>query len=239
MSREVLTLTDRAAVAATVAAQLRAYLHELQKDPHKIVQLCLTGGRVANDVYGQLAAAGPGEVDWGRVEFWWGDERFLPAGDPDRNAGQSLGLLAGGLPVDRARVHPMPAASTNGECNFINATQHYAEELSDTTFDLCLLGVGEDGHVASLFPGHPSFEPTTTRKVVGVLEAPKPPPARLSLTLPVINASTQVWLIVAGTDKAEATARALSGDDSLPAGAVAARERTVWFLDEEAAAGLI
>lgn len=230
----IVTCINRTEVAATVTRQLQDFLARLQAEPHRVVRLCLTGGRIANEVYGRLASAAVDDVDWQRVEFWWGDERFVPAGSPDRNAGQSLAVLAGSITLDRARVHPMPSAGAEAS-DLQRAAQHYADELGDTTFDLCLLGMGEDGHVASLFPGHPSFDPQATSKVVAVTNSPKPPPERISLTLPAINASTEVWLIVAGAEKAAAAASALGGDASLPAGAVRARERTVWFLDRAAA----
>lgn len=231
----LVTCLDRAEVAATVAIQLKAAIQRLQADPRRIVQLCLTGGRIANEVYRQVAVADDehGAIDWSRVEFWWGDERFVPTEDPDRNAGQSLAQL-GSIALDPARVHPMPSAGT-GSSDLRQAAQHYASELGDTRFDICLLGMGEDGHVASLFPGHRAFDPTATALVVAVTDSPKPPPERLSLTLPVINESKEVWLLVAGADKASAAARAIGGDRSLPAALVAGTQRTVWFLDEDAA----
>ncbi|WP_432559246.1 6-phosphogluconolactonase [Granulicoccus sp. GXG6511] len=231
----IVTCQDRAGVAQTVARRLAAFVERRQIDPRHVVQLCLTGGRIANDVYGAIAHEEPCGIDWSRLALWWGDERFVPAGSPDRNAGQSLSVLARTIPLDRTRVHPMPSAGA-GSDDLAGAAQHYASELGDTEFDLCLLGMGEDGHVASLFPGHPAFSPQTTRRVVGVTDSPKPPPERISLTLPVINASREVWLLVAGREKAAAAARAINGDATLPAGHVAGRERTVWFLDQEAAA---
>lgn len=231
----VVTSADRNSVAATVAMQLREAISRLQVHPDRVVQICLTGGRIANEVYRQLADASDLQaVDWGRVEFWWGDERFVPVESADRNAGQSLALLAATIPFDPARVHPMPARGS-AEADLHEAALHYASELGDTAFDICLLGMGEDGHVASLFPGHPSFEKDTSSTVIGVTNSPKPPAERLSLTLPVLNRSAEVWLIVAGAEKSDAVARAIAGDSSLPAGAVNGTEQTVWFLDEAAA----
>lgn len=235
----VVTCLDREAVAATVAIQLCAAVRRMQSDRNRIVQLCLTGGRIANDVYRRVAGMEQGQhgIDWSRVEFWWGDERFVPTESPERNAGQSLALLAAHIPLDPSRVHPMPSAGS-GTSDLRQAALHYASELGDTKFDICLLGVGEDGHVASLFPGHPSFDRRTTSRVVGVTDSPKPPPERLSLTLPAINDSAEVWLVVAGEDKADATARAMGGDPRLPAATVSGRDKTVWFMDAAAAAGL-
>lgn len=239
-NRVVVTCADRAHVATTVAVQLRAAISDLQGDPDRVVQLCLTGGRIANEVYRQLAGDQEGQssvVDWRRVEFWWGDERYVPTESPDRNAGQSLALLAASIPLDPARVHPMPSRGM-GYADLQQAALHYASDLGDTVFDICLLGMGEDGHVASLFPDHPSFDPQAATHVIGVTDSPKPPPDRLSLTLPVLNASSQTWLIVAGDDKAASAARAIGGDSTLPAGAVQGRDRTVWFIDSDAARDL-
>ena len=122
-------------------------------------ELCLTGGRVANDLYRRLGTlVGASEVDPTHLELWWGDERFLPTGDPDRNAGPALALLAGHFALEPALTHPMPSADGVADADASAAT--YAKELGDTVFDICLLGLGEDGHVASIFPGHPSFLPT-------------------------------------------------------------------------------
>ena len=231
----MVTCTDRDDVAATVALQLRTTISRLQAGTDRIVQVCLTGGRIANEVYQQLAGVSEDDtVEWGRVEFWWGDERFVPVESPERNAGQSLALLAATIPFDPALVHPMPARGS-AEADLRHAALHYASELGETTFDICLLGMGEDGHVASIFPDHPSFEKETASTVIGVTNSPKPPAERLSLTLPSLNRSAEIWLIVAGSEKADAVARAVAGDPGLPAGSVRGTERTVWFLDAAAA----
>ncbi|HHV20745.1 MAG TPA: 6-phosphogluconolactonase [Propionibacterium sp.] len=242
----VVTCRDRTSLVRTVARRLEVFLTGLQAERQSAVQVCLAGGRVAGEIYRQVSideiyrhvsTNAPVGIDWSRLELWWGDERFVPLGSPERNAGQILSVLASAIPLDRALIHPMPSSSGQS-ADIRRAAQHYAEELGDTTFDLCLLGMGEDGHVASLFPGHPDFDPRTTKRVVAVGDAPKPPPDRLSLTLPVLNSSGEIWMLVAGADKAEAVSRAIARDKSLPAGQVCGRNRTVWFLDEEAAAEL-
>lgn len=237
MVRAVVTCRDRETVVSAVAARLWTAVRDLQSDPHRVVQICLAGGGVAHDVYRRLATSESVRhgIDWPRVELWWGDERFVPTDSPDRNAGQSLAALAAHIPLDPARVHPMPSSDS---VDLRQAAAEYASELDDTVFDICLLGMGGDGHVASLFPGHPSFDRRAPSRVVGVTDSPKPPPERLSLTVPTINESAQVWLVVAGGEKADAVTRAIGGDQRLPAAAVAGRDRTVWFLDADAAAGL-
>lgn len=201
-----------------------------------ITHLCLTGGRIANRMYARLGGLVEGSgLDPGRMELWWGDERFLPTDDPDRNAGPTLALLAGKFPLDPARTHPMPSA--DGVADNAASAATYAKELDDATFDICLLGMGEDGHVASIFPAHPSFE-ATPHAVIAVNDAPKPPPERISLSLGSLCRSREVWFIVSGAAKADALSRAVLGDPTLPAGVARGVERTVWFVDVDAAAKL-
>jgi 6-phosphogluconolactonase len=175
-------------------------------------------------------------VDWSRVDLWWGDERFVPADDDDRNDKSTLELLREPLGLPAERVHQMPAS--DGGADLDQAAAAYAEELGSTVFDICLLGLGPDGHVASLFPGHPSSRAEGT--VIAVRDSPKPPPDRLSLTLSVINRSQEVWFVVSGADKAEAAALALTGAGAEPVPGAGAHGllRTVWLLDAEAASQL-
>ena len=237
MSAEVVVHPDPQVLAEAVAARLLVALSDAPAARGE-AGVVLTGGRVAARVY-QALAASPARhaVDWSRVSLWWGDERFLPAGDPDRNETQARAALAG-LPLDEERVHPMPAADGDDP---EAAAARYAEELAAAApldggplprFDVLLLGVGEDGHVASLFPGLPGL--SAAGAVCPVRDSPKPPPVRLSLTLPAINSAAEVWLVAAGPDKAEAVGRALAGDD-LPAARVRGRDRTLWLLDRAAA----
>jgi 6-phosphogluconolactonase len=229
---EILLHADADAVAEALAARLLARLAEIQRDG-RIPQLCLTGGRIATKAYGRLAAEGRSSaVDWGRVELWWGDERFVPVDDDDRNAGPVLDLLAP-LRLPPEHVHQMPAAG--GGLDLDDAAEAYERELGATRFDVCLLGLGPDGHVASLFPEHPSAH--AEGRVVAVRNSPKPPPDRISLTLDVINRSAEVWFVVSGADKAGAAALALQGAGpvQVPGAGAHGRHRTLWLLDRAAA----
>lgn len=222
-------------MAHGVAVTLRDRLVALQEGD-RVAQLCLTGGRIANRMYAALAQlVEDSPLDPARLELWWGDERFLATGDPDRNAGPTLGILAGHFPLDPARTHPMPAA--DGLIDNVALAAHYAKELGDTVFDVCLLGMGDDGHVASVFPNHPSFG-ETAHTVIGVNDSPKPPAERISLTIPAINRSREVWFLVSGADKAEAVRRSVAGDAKIPAGVARGAQVTRWFLDREAASRL-
>ena len=184
-------------------------------------------------------------MDWRALDIWWGDERFLPGGDPDRNATQARAALLDAVPVDPARVHEMaPSQGRHGD-DVDAAARAYAAELAAAarpedhaevpTFDVLLLGVGPDGHIASLFPDHPAMY-ETERTVIGVRGSPKPPPTRISLTLPAINAASEVWLLAAGAEKAPAVGLALSraGQMAVPAAGAAGRSRTLWLLDRAA-----
>ena len=222
-------------VAEALAARLMSRLVEIQRDA-RTPQVALTGGRIATKAYQRIGLEGRSSaVDWGRVGLWWGDERFVAAGDDDRNARQALMALSS-LPLDLERVHPMPAAGDG--LGLDEAAEAYDAELGQTSLDICLLGMGPDGHVASLFPGHPSSY--ADGRVIAVRSSPKPPPERISLTLEVINSVAEVWFCVTGADKAAAARLALSGAGPLqiPAAGVRARERTLWLLDREAAAEL-
>jgi len=218
-----------------LSARLMARLTEIQR-AGRVPQLALTGGRIATAAYGRLATEGPhSAVDWSRVDLWWGDERFVAADGAERNDRQALDVLTV-LPLDPNRIHRMPASDAGMDLDAAAAA--YARELGNTSFDICLLGMGPDGHVASIFPEHPSAY--AGGEVIAVRGAPKPPPERISLTLKVINRSDEVWFVVSGTDKAAATLMALmeAGPVQVPAAGVAGSERTLWLLDRESAAQL-
>ncbi|MFG3255572.1 6-phosphogluconolactonase [Streptomyces sp. NPDC048172] len=210
----------------------------------------LTGGRNGNALLAALAGSrARGAIDWSRIDLWWGDERFLPEGDPERNVTQAHEALLDAVPLDPARVHAMAPSDGAYGGDVEAAAEAYATALAAASrpedhgpvpsFDVLLLGVGPDTHVASLFPEHPGVR-ETERTVVGVHGAPKPPPTRVSLTLPAIRAAKEVWLLAAGEDKANAVAMALSGAGELQAPAAGAygRHRTLWLLDEPAASQL-
>jgi len=235
-------------LAASVAARLVTRLVDLQA-AGSIPSVVLTGGGIGISVLEHVQQAPARDaVDWRRVEFWWGDERFLPSGDAERNETLARESLLDALPLDAARVHPMPPSDGPDGNDPETAASRYADELSQAsrpedhgpapTFDVCLLGVGPDGHIASLFPGMPALY--DERPVVAVRGAPKPSPVRISLTVPVLQGSREIWCVVAGEDKAKAVAMALSGagPKQVPAAAASGRDRTLWLLDRAAARSL-
>ncbi|NKY86880.1 6-phosphogluconolactonase [Nocardia veterana] len=202
----------------------------------------LTGGGTGIGLLEQVRKA-PGAIDFGRLDIFWGDERFVPAGDPERNELQARQALLDHVPVDPARVHPV--ATSDGEYpDPVEAAAEYSAAVHAhlTTygaFDLHLLGMGGEGHINSLFPHTPAVA-EEHELVVAVTDSPKPPPVRVTLTLPAVARARHVVLVVGGESKAEAVAAALAGASPLevPAAGAHGSESTTWLLDEAAAAKL-
>lgn len=207
----------------------------------EVPQVGLTGGTIADALHRELARrAQDSAVDWSRVVFWWGDERFVEAGSPDRNARQAREALLDHVDVDPANVHEVPASDAVATAE--DAATAYSEALREHGagfFEVLMLGIGPDGHCASLFPGHPALR-ATDAIAVAVHDSPKPPPDRVSLTFEAMERCRAVWFLASGEGKADAVARALADDGSVeetPARGVRGEE-TIWWLDEDAASAL-
>lgn len=242
--RVVVVLPDAHLLAESTASRLLLALLDAQS-VDRPVHVVLTGGTVGIET---LAAARRSPllaaVDFTGLHVWWGDERFLPTGDPDRNETQARAALLDHVPLPPDHVHAIPGPDVAATPE--DAAQAYAAELArfaedgagTPSFAVLLLGVGPDGHVASLFPGLPGLE-EQERTVVAAYDCPKPPPERVSLTFPAIARAQEVWLVAAGAEKAGQIARALADApvEEVPAAGAQGRERTVWLLDP-AAAGL-
>lgn len=237
---------DAAALATAAAERLAARLVDAQKERGGAA-LAVTGGGVGTAVLEALhRGAGRLAVDWRRVDVWWSDERYLASGDLERNETQARAALLDHVDVDPARLHPMPALDGPDGKDVDAAAARYADELSRAAphrrgvpaFDVLLLGVGPEGHVASIFPESPAAH--DERPVVAVHGCPKPPPTRITLGFSALTAAREVWLLVAGAEKAAAVAMALSGAGrvALPAAGAVGRTQTLWLLDEAAAAQL-
>jgi 6-phosphogluconolactonase len=240
---------DPDVLAAAAAARLLTRLVDLQA-AGTVPKLVLTGGGVGiamlEHIRGTVARDA---VDWGQVEFWWGDERFLPPGDPDRNETQAREALLDHVRVDPAKVFPMGADTGTGPSGAEAAAEAYAQLLARAarpeddgpvpSFDILLLGMGGEGHTASVFPDSPAVH-ETERSVVAVHGCPKPPPTRVSLTLQAIRRAAEVWIITTGEAKAGAVSLALggAGEVAIPVAGARGRRRTRWLLDRAAASGL-
>ncbi|GAB3163123.1 6-phosphogluconolactonase [Myceligenerans halotolerans] len=277
-ARLVVVHPDAGVLAEAAAARLLTRILDVQS-VRSPVHVVLTGGTVGIRTLAR-AAVSPlvTAVDWSGVHLWWGDERFLPDGDPDRNETQArealLDALVAGHGLPGENVHAMPGPSAVGSPE--EGAAAYAAELarfagdgttSDAVagaaaagaepgagsgsstgvvvpaFDVLLLGMGPDGHVASLFPGHEGL--AAGGVAVGVHNSPKPPPERVSLTFDAIRAAREVWIVAAGAEKAAQAAAALGTTTDgvpgavtdVPAAGAVGRSRTLWLLDAAAAGG--
>ncbi len=256
MSRNVrVTLHPSFAVLAdTTAARLITRLLDVQGERGEAT-VVLTGGSVGIATLKSVASS-PARlaVDWAKVNIWFGDERFVPAGSPDRNAGQAAAALLDHVGVDPARVHAMAASDAVADLDA--AAADYTDQLAAAArlewenddesgasappvprFDVLLLGLGPDAHIASLFPEMSGIRSHGV-PVVGVVNSPKPPPSRISLTLEAINTAQEIWVVAAGADKAAAVGLGLAGANpvQVPASGACGINKTLWLIDQEAAA---
>jgi 6-phosphogluconolactonase len=229
MSIEI--LTDADALAQAIADRLTARVAALQAEG-RTPRIVLTGGTIAIAAYQRIG----GGADWADVVFWFGDERFVPEGHADRNDQQARDAF-----LDRVgATHVHSIAGNDCSLSAAAAADEYAATLPDEPFDIVLLGMGPDGHVASLFPKYPQVH-ETERACVELFDSPKPPPVRITMTFPTLNRAEAVWFLVSGEEKSDAVARALADDgtiDETPALGVRGLQDTVWLIDQQAASRL-
>ena len=191
------------------------------------VNLVVTGGTVGILTLAKLREL---TLDYSRVHIWWGDERFVEKQSADRNELQARIALLNHVEIPASNLHPFPASDEGQSLD--EAAVSFREVVRGVRFDILLLGIGPDGHVASLFPGHDA----AGELVVAEHDSPKPPPQRLSLSYDAINSAREVWFTVAGADKQDAVSVAFGDQpESLPVGRVRGTEKTVWFVDASAA----
>lgn len=243
MTTTVETYPDTATLVAAAGDRLARAIESAIAERGRAM-IVLTGGGTGIAL---LTRLGGHPVDWPRVHLFWGDERYVPHDDDERNDKQAREALLDHVPIPAGNIHPMPASDGEFGADLNAAAAAYQEVLAGSAeagaptpeFDVHLLGMGGEGHINSLFPHTPAVR-ETHRMVVGVEDSPKPPPCRITLTLNAIRRSRQVWLVVSGAAKAEAVAAAVGGadPDDIPAGGAVGREATVWLIDSAAAAEL-
>lgn len=225
----------------------RAALEELQRIVSDAVKergrfaIALAGGHTPAKLYQMWAQTGKGAMrtPWERVHLFWGDERYVQRDDPASNYRMARESLIAHVPIPKENVHAMPTDAPQPE----KAAEAYEAELrrffgaAPPAFDLQLLGLGVEGHTASLFPGSPALE--EKERWVTAVEAPAKPPQRLTLTLPVLNQGRNTFFLVVGEDKRKIIAAlrgdASSGPSPYPAARIQPRGPVVWFLDKAAA----
>lgn len=241
--RQVLVYPNSYTLTSAVAARFISRARTVLKEQDEVT-VVLTGGRMGSAVLSEINALPTRDtVDWRRVNVWWGDERWLPHGDVERNDHQAAMALLDHVDLAPERVHPFPSSDEGIELD--EAAERYAAELAQAApegrlfprLDILFLGVGSDGHIASLFPERQGIRVTETT-VIPVRNSPKPPLERLSLTLPVITSAHRVWLTLSGSDKASALGLALAGANvnEVPAAGACGAQETIFFVDQAAAA---
>ncbi|GBE66066.1 6-phosphogluconolactonase [Mycobacterium sp. MFM001] len=245
MSTSIETFPDSDALVAAAGERLIGVIDAAVAARGRAL-IVLTGGGNGNRLLKYLKDQQQ-RIDWANVHLFWGDERYVPEDDDERNQKQARAALLDHVDIPARNVHAMPARDGEFDSDLAAAALAYEQVLAANAepgepapdFDVHFLGVGPEGHINSLFPDTPAVR-ETTRLVVAVDDSPKPPPERITLTLPAIRRAREVWMMVSGSEKADAVAAAVGGADpvSCPAAGATGRDNTVWFLDSEAAAKL-
>ncbi|OBK70321.1 6-phosphogluconolactonase [Mycobacterium sp. 1274761.0] len=245
MSTVIEKYPDKSALVAAIGDRLIGAITDAISARGQAL-IVLTGGGTGISLLEHVRDNGVA-IDWSKVRLFWGDERYVPEDDDERNEKQAREALIDHVDIPPANVHAMAASDGEFGDDIDAAALAYEHVLAAVAgegqsvpeFDVHLLGMGGEGHINSLFP-HTAAVRETARQVVGVTDSPKPPPQRITLTLPAVRRSREVWLVVAGAEKADAVAAAVGGADpvDLPASGAKGREATVWLLDEEAASKL-
>lgn len=244
MTRTIERYSDTAALVEAAGDRLVDAVASAIKERGS-AHIVLTGGGTGIGLLRRVGERSD-EIDWPKVHIYWGDERFVPRDDDERNEKQARAALLDHVDIPAANVHAMAASDGEFGDALDAAAEAYSQVLIEAggaeptpPFDVHLLGMGPEGHINSLFP-HTAAVKETERMVVGVPDSPKPPPKRITLTLPAITRSRQVWLVVSGSGKADAVAAAIGGAKpvDIPAAGAVGREATVWLLDEDAASKL-
>ena len=218
--------TDADELADEVTAQILLAI-ESGLLANGVFHLVLTGGTLGVQISESLRAAWNAAPElYQGLHIWWSDERFVDLESNERNAAPLHGTLTNKNIVLHESLSPDTPATIE------EAVAHYEKSLEGVDIDLNILGVGPDGHVASLFPGVADFE--DQRNIFAITDSPKPPAARISFTMKFINRAKEVWIVASGESKAEAVAKIIDGDLSIPASYVSAQVRTRLIVDQAA-----
>jgi len=223
---------DAHAVALEAASDLFRFV-ETKLKSQTSVHIAVTGGTVGIATLASAAEFDFNSLDLSRLHIWWGDERYVNVSSSDRNAVQAANAWLRKINIPRENVHEFPSSESG--LSVVAAASAYSEyfDAMNVTFDLMLMGVGPDGHIASLFPGH--IEGESLASVVAEPDSPKPPSERLSFSYRVINEAREIWFTVAGADKATAVSVAFGDNPKvLPVGRIQGKEKTVWYVDQTA-----
>jgi 6-phosphogluconolactonase len=226
---------DASEVAAFAAEYFVTRLGKLLADKAS-VNVMLTGGTVGIATLAAIAEREDAHLlDWSRVHVWWGDERFVAASSADRNAVQARNALLGKIAIAESNIHEFPSADQGLDLDHAANLFSAEFQLLKPHFDLAFVGMGPDGHVCSLFPGHSL--PAAGVMVIAEHDSPKPPPQRLSFSYEAMNSIDELLFVIAGADKSGAIRQVFDDQaEKLPAAMISGRQKTIWFIDQTAGA---
>lgn len=223
-------LQDRQELVERAASDVAAVLVGRLSNQNE-VHLAITGGTVGTEVLESLSGKTK-DMNLQELHIWWIDERFVESSSMDRNELQARHVWLDASKIPRENIHAFPSRDVG---SIEQAAHAFAKEIEEIQpdFDIVLLGVGEDGHVASIFPGR---NPIAKGDWVLIeKDSPKPPTERLSLSMKAINSAKEILFLVSGVEKADAVGQVLGGDSNLPAALVEAKNKTTWLIDSQAA----
>jgi 6-phosphogluconolactonase len=227
---ETIVFDNRDELVSSAATMIASKLKELSKSGDEF-HIVITGGTVGTRTLESLAKQ-TRQADLSKLHIWWVDERYVTRDNPDRNELQARKAWLSSSTIPEINIHAFQSSEygtiEEAAADFARALVQYSPK-----FELVLLGMGEDGHVASLFPG--SQAPEIDNWVVVEKGSPKPPTGRLSLSFTALNSAEEVMFLVSGIEKAQAVSDVFSGHQELPAANVSGRKRTIWLLDKDAA----
>lgn len=236
-----LTVTQREELATTVSDLFFAVADTQLHDSGRF-SVVLTGGTLGIETLRQIAQNPRArDLDWSGVYLWWGDERFVQTGNPERNEVQAQDVFLSRVPIPAHNIFRFPASD---ETTLDKAAAKYRDLLRSQaapgeewpTFDVAFAGMGPDAHVLSVFPGLDATQ-ADSPDILGVRNSPKPPPERLTMTIPLLNRAERVWLVAAGAEKADALRKGLSGAPigEAPVAGIRGAWETRIFIDQELA----
>jgi 6-phosphogluconolactonase len=228
--------------AETLAHNVAEWLYALAHASDRVFAVCLSGGSTPRRLYERLADPGfASRFPWSRTHWFWGDERFVPHDHRDSNYRMARDAFLSRVPVPDDNIHAVPTEGVSPDqaaaAYETTLKRFYGAEIivpNRPLFDVTLLGIGEDGHTASLFPGQPALQ-ETRRWAVAVIGAKSEP--RITLTYPVLDSSHDAAFLATGKGKRKVVARAQAGDSTIPAAVVRPVGRLHWFMDRAAAPG--
>lgn len=242
MKPEIIISNTRALAGAAAAARVARMAAQAVAERGRFTVALSGGSLVEMTAPGLLERSRSGEINWPAWQVFWADERCVPSASPDSNYAMAEALLFRHVPLPKNQIYALEEA--RGPEGAAKAYEAFLQRFfalapgQAPRFDLILLGMGEDGHTASLFPGHPLLD-ETRRRVAPITDSPKPPPERVTLTLPVINNARHIIFVTAGAGKAGVLKQVLGTSaqgTGLPARRVAPICGTLqWFIDADAA----